>query len=69
MSDQPCSCHECITAGCTEPPHTLPNGQVLHGRQLAKFYADRDERRAWFADLKAKLAAKGIKAQRGDEPR
>jgi hypothetical protein len=64
-----CACSECILAGCTEPPVTLPNKRVLHGRELAKHYAERDERRVWFADLKAKLLAKGIQSQRGDEPR
>jgi len=74
MSDQPCSCHECITAGCTEPPVTLgatnrhPQRE-LHGRELNRFYEQRNARKAWLTQLVKDFQANGIKAQRGDEPR
>jgi hypothetical protein len=41
----------------------------LHGRALQRHYDDLDERIAIFDKLKADLKARGIKAQRGDEPR
>ncbi len=71
---EPCPCHECALAGCNEPPVTLSATKShpqreLHGRELLRFYAERDERRAMFDGIRAKLAAKGIQAQRGDEPR
>ncbi len=67
---EPCPCHECVTAGCTEPPIT-PRGssKELHGRALQRHYDERDERIAIFDKLKADLKARSIKAQRGDEPR
>jgi hypothetical protein len=34
---------------------------------LARWYAERDERIAFFEKLKADLAAKRMQAQRGDE--
>jgi hypothetical protein len=73
MSD-PCPCHECVTAGCTEPPVTLAASKLypqreLHGRELLRHYAQRDARRAWLTKLVEDFASKGIKAQRGDEPR
>jgi hypothetical protein len=74
MTDQPCSCHECITAGCTRPPVTLAASgrwpqRELHGRELVKFYADREARKGWLTKLVEDFRAKGIAAQRGDEPR
>jgi hypothetical protein len=72
---EPCHCHECVTAGCTEPPVTLgatnrhPQRE-LHGKELAAFYAQRDARRAFFKKLADDLIEKsGLRAQRGDEPR
>ncbi len=70
----PCLCAECVRAGCTEPPVTLAASKLypqreLHGRELLKFYADRESRRSFFTKLIEDLASKGIAAQRGDEPR
>ncbi len=74
MTLEPCPCHDCVTAGCTEPPVTLAATKLypqreLHGRKLAEFYAERRARESWLKKLVADFQAKGIKAQRGDEPR
>ena len=65
-----CDCAECVRAGCTRPPVKPPGSSIeLHGRALQRHYDERDDRIAIFDKLKADLKARGIKAQRGDEPR
>ncbi len=64
----PCLCAECVLAGCDRPPIEHPvTHKLLHGRELARWYVERDERIAFFEKLKADLAAKRMQAQRGDE--
>ena len=74
VSDKPCSCHECITAGCTRPPVTLAASKVypqreLHGRELVRWYEREDARKAILRGIGEKLLKHGIRNQRGDEPR
>lgn len=73
MSD-PCLCAECVRAGCDRPPVTLAASgrypqRELHGRELVRWYAGDDERRAGLRRVVEQFKAKGIRAQRGDEPR
>jgi hypothetical protein len=65
-----CDCADCVRAGCVEPPVKPPGAPaLLHGKALQRYYDERDQRRAIFDKLKADLKAKGLRAQRGDEPR
>ncbi len=72
MSDGPCACAECVLAGCDKPAVTLSASgrhpqRELHGRELVKFYADREARKGWLSKLVKDFQAQGIRAQRGDE--
>lgn len=55
---EPCRCHECVVAGCTRPPVTLPATSrlpavTLHGRRLQQHYAAQDRLRETIARLRS----------------
>ena len=59
----PCPCAECVRAGCDRPPVTLGKSKLfpqreLHGRELVKFYAEQDDRKAMLKRLGEQLMAK-----------
>jgi len=63
----PCTCSECVLAGCDRPPVRISRfGKIdeLHGKDLARFYAGQDERKAMLKQLGEQLMAKAREAQK-----
>jgi hypothetical protein len=74
MNLEPCSCHECITAGCTRPPVTLAASgrypqRELHGLDLLRYWDGVEAKNAILRRIAEDMKKHRIHAQRGDEPR
>lgn len=63
MSDEPCTCHDCVVANVGRPAVTIPANRyeparTLHGRELVKHYEGEDKLRAMITELRRKGVGK-----------